>query len=105
MVTNEQVEDRMDALEQRVKEIERLLKRPIWPEDEETVRKKAEELMARYGERVSKTEAAKILGVTRPTVYAMLADGRIRGLCGGKYVSVSSIEQYMQSAFWMKNKR
>ena len=57
-------------------------------------RSKEEELVARYGEYVDKTVAAKILGVTRVTVYAMLADGRILGACAGRRVDVRSIARY-----------
>ena len=58
-------------------------------------RGKEEELVSRYGEYVDKTVAAKILGVTRVTVYAMLADGRILGACAGRRVDVRSIARYM----------
>lgn len=54
------------------------------------------ELTARYGDYVDKTVAARILGVTRTTVYAMLADGRIKAACEGRRVSVRSIAQYLQ---------
>lgn len=56
---------------------------------------KEEELVSRYGEYVDKTVAAKILGVTRVTVYAMLADGRILGACAGRRVDVRSIARYL----------
>ena len=58
-------------------------------------RGKEEELVSRYGEYVDKTVAAKILGVTRVTVYAMLADGRILGACAGRRVDVRSIARYL----------
>ena len=58
-------------------------------------RGKVEELVSRYGEYVDKTVAAKILGVTRVTVYAMLADGRILGACAGRRVDVRSIARYL----------
>ena len=52
-------------------------------------------LVAKYGESVNKKEAAKILGVTRATIYTMLADGRIT-ICGdSKRVSVRSIAKYL----------
>ena len=56
---------------------------------------KGEPLVALYGSNVDKSTAAKILGVTRATVYAMLADGRIEGACSGRRVSVRSIAHYM----------
>ena len=49
----------------------------------------------RYGEYVDKTVASRILGVTRVTVYAMLADGRILGGCEGRRVDVRSIARYL----------
>ena len=58
-------------------------------------RSKEEELVSRYGEYVDKTVAARILGVSRVTVYAMLADGRILGACAGRRVDVRSIARYM----------
>ena len=51
--------------------------------------------VAQYGEYVDKTATARILGVTRATVYAMLADGRIEGACSGRRVAVRSIARYM----------
>ena len=55
----------------------------------------AKSLIAKYGESVNKKDAAKILGVTRATVYAMLKDGRIT-ICGdSKRVSVRSIGKYL----------
>ena len=51
--------------------------------------------IGRSGEYVDKTVAARILGVTRATVYAMLADGRIDGACAGRRVDVRSIARYM----------
>lgn len=53
------------------------------------------DLLEKYGECVDKTVAAKILGVTRCTVYAMLADGRIRAAMGGRRVDVRSIARFM----------
>jgi len=93
------VETEMDAkrvadLERRVLALEERARRMLWPEERPAGR--AEELAARYGEYVDKTVAARILGVTRATVYAMLADGRIEGACEGRRVSVSSIAAYMQ---------
>ena len=55
----------------------------------------AELLVERYGESVDKTVAARLLGVTRATVYAMLADGRICGACAGRRVDVRSIARYL----------
>ena len=59
--------------------------------------KAEEDLVGRYGEYVDKTETAKILSVTRQTVYAMLADGRIEAAHGGRKVSVRSVARYIAS--------
>lgn len=50
------------------------------------------------GTAVDKTEAAKILGVTRATIYAMIKDGRLTTMCEGTRISVSSIYKYMYGA-------
>ena len=59
-------------------------------------KKTAEEaLVAKYGESVDKSLAARIMGVTRSTVYAMIADGRVESAGAGKRVSVRSIARYL----------
>lgn len=55
-----------------------------------------EKLVDKFGEFVDKTVAAQILGVTRATIYAMIADGRLSVGYEGKRVSVRSISDYMQ---------
>ena len=85
---------RMADLERRVLALEERTRRSLWTQ-EAALASKEEELMGRYGEYVDKTLTAKILGVTRATVYAMLADGRIEGACSGRRVSVRSIARYM----------
>ena len=85
---------RMADLERRVLALEERTRRSLWTRDEELARKE-EALVAQYGEYVDKTATAKILGVTRATVYAMLADGRIEGACSGRRVAVRSIARYM----------
>lgn len=87
---------RMADLERRVLALEERARRVLWNE-EMTPMSKDEELTLRYGEYVDKTVAAQILGVTRATVYAMLADGRIMGACSGRRVDVRSIARYMQT--------
>lgn len=86
--------ERMADLERRVQALEERTRRPLWNEGTNRP-SKAEELVARYGEYVDKTVAARILGVTRATIYAMLADGRITGACEGRRVDVRSIGRYM----------
>ena len=85
---------RMADLERRVLALEERTRRSLWTREEELARKE-EALVAQYGEYVDKTATAKILGVTRATVYAMLADGRILGACEGRRVDVRSIYEYI----------
>jgi len=84
--------ERVADLERRVLALEERARRAF---QQEHAHCRADELAERYGEYVDKTVAARILGVTRATVYAMLADGRIKGACEGRRVTVSSIAQYM----------
>ena len=86
--------ERMAELERRISALEERTRRALWNGESELAGKEAE-LTAHYGEYVDKTVAAKILGVTRATVYAMLDDGRIGGACGGRRVDVRSIARYM----------
>ena len=83
----------MAELERRIVELEERARRVLWCGGEDS--SKEEQLARAYGEYVDKTVAAKILGVTRTTVYTMLADGRIQGACAGRRVDVRSIARYM----------
>lgn len=94
---------RMADLERRVLALEERTRRSLWTRDEENARRE-EELVAQYGEYVDKTATAKILGVTRATVYAMLADERIEGACSGRRVSVRSIARYIATRKGRKTK-
>ena len=85
---------RMADLEWRVLALEERTRRSLWTQ-EAALASKEEELLGRYGEYVDKTLTAKILGVTRATVYTMLADGRIDGSCEGRRVDVRSIARYL----------
>jgi len=85
--------EKMADLERRIIALEERARRALWQQEHTACR--ADELAARYGEYVDKTVAARILGVTRATVYAMLDDGRIEGACEGRRVSVQSIARYM----------
>ena len=79
-----QLEQRVFALEETLHQADQLRK------------KTAEEaLVAKYGESVDKSLAARIMGVTRSTVYAMIADGRVESAGAGKHVSVRSIARYL----------
>ena len=58
-------------------------------------RKESREAALTRRESVDKSLAARIMGVTRSTVYAMLADGRVEAAGGGKRVNVRSIARYL----------
>lgn len=85
---------KMADLERRVLALEERTRKALWQEEARTC--PTDEIFARYGEYVDKTVAARLLGVTRATVYTMLSDGRIEGACEGRRVSVRSIVQYMK---------
>ena len=97
------IEEKMDDLERRVLALEERTRSSIWSKEGELIRMQ-EELVAQYGKHVDKSTAARILGVSRATVYTMLADGRIEGACGGLRVDVRSIARYM-CAGGPKNRR
>lgn len=99
------IDERMDKLDQMiVLTLEKLAHIEELFRDDSLMRKE-EELIYKYGEYVDKSTAARILGVTRATVYAMLADGRIKGACSGRRVDVRSIARYMYSPRGMKKHR
>lgn len=86
--------ERIKDLEQRVKVLEDRDRTSLWGNVAE-VYSKENDLVLTHGEVVDKSVAARILGVTRATVYAMLADGRIESACEGARVSVRSIARYI----------
>lgn len=88
------IETRMVKLEQRVQTLEKLAQVGLLFSKNAPVHME-EELAEQYGRYVNKSTAASILGVTRATVYAMLADGHIKGAYEGMYVDVRSIAEYM----------
>lgn len=61
---------RIAALEARIVVLEGLLGEPGGG--------KAQDLLKRYPKGMTKTEAANEMGVTRATVYYMIADGRVK---------------------------
>ena len=87
-------EERMDKLEQRVLTLEKLAQIGELLRDDSLARTE-KELVDMHGKYVDKSTAARILGVTRATVYAMLKDGRIKSACEGKRVDVRSIAQHL----------
>lgn len=83
--------ERIAALEERVAVLERIA------HTIEICNTNDPSLCDKYGKYVKKSDAAIILGVTRATVYAMLADGRLRATHGGSRVATKSIEEYIQT--------
>ena len=81
-------------LEKRLMMLEKWANRAIAAEKEGAQSEEA--LVLRYGESVDKTTAGHILGVTRSTVYAMIADGRVQTCSDGRRVSVRSIARYLE---------
>ena len=53
------------------------------------------DMLSRYGEVCTRTQAARILGRSPKTVRAMLADGRLADACAGEMVDVRSIAAYI----------
>ena len=84
----------MDKLEQRVLTLEMLAQNGELFRDDSLMRTE-KELVDIHGKYVDKSTAARILGVTRATVYAMLKDGRIKGACSGRRVDVRSIARHL----------
>ncbi|MDY5220694.1 MAG: helix-turn-helix domain-containing protein [Eubacteriales bacterium] len=90
------IEERIDEIDKRLQALEESDQRFILSNAAE-VSKTIKRLVNQYGVHVEKSTAARILGVTRQTVYAMLEDGRIQGAYGGKRVDVRSIARYIYS--------
>ena len=86
--------EKMAQLERRIQALEEQTRRAMGM-DHPIMLRREEALVEHYGESVDKTVAARMLGVTRATVYAMLADGRVMGACDGRRVDVRSIAQYL----------
>ena len=76
---------RMEALEARVAALEKDI-------EEQTDSVAAEKLRDKYPVHMNKTEAAKELGVTRATIYAMISDGRLKENVLGKVTTDSMIK-------------
>ena len=56
-----------------------------------------DDMLERYGECVTISRAAQIINRSRPTVRAMLNDGRLREVCAGTMVDVRSIAEYIEA--------
>ena len=85
---------RTEDLEHRVSMLEQEKHDNIWRGMNE-IDERTNELICNHGEFVDKTTAAQILGVTRQTIYALIADGRLQVGCAGKRVNVYSIAAYL----------
>ncbi|MBO7669703.1 MAG: hypothetical protein J6S60_03850 [Oscillospiraceae bacterium] len=60
-----------------------------------TYRERLDDMLERYGEVVTKTRAARILGRSPSGIRNMIADGRLDAACGGTMVDVRSIAAYV----------
>lgn len=100
---NDNTKLQMQVLERRVQMLEKTVESLIWEEPFNDVPdRKVNGLVKKHGEFITKVQAAEILGVTRATVYAMLADGRIKGACSGNKVSTRSVGNYIFGPGWKK---
>jgi len=95
---------RMADLEQRISALENRARRVLWS-GPASGGSREDDLVLQFGEYVDKTAAAQILGVTRATIYAMLADGRIDSACAGRRVDVRSMARYMNTGGRMGDRR
>lgn len=77
-------EIRLYDLERRVKALEDKMHSKLWPK-----------IQYERGAGISKSEAARMLGVTRSTVYNMVKDGRIKYTQDGRRIDVDSVKAYM----------
>ena len=83
---------RMEALEARIVELERLMEEP------QTLGGVTARLHRKYPIAMTKSDAANELCVTRATVYAMLSDGRLEENGRGKVLTQSVIDLMTKSA-------
>lgn len=60
-----------------------------------TPEERMNDMLSRYGEVCTKTQAGRILGRSPKTVRAMMADGRLSSACAGSMVDVRSIAAYI----------
>lgn len=54
-----------------------------------------DDMLARYGEAVTRIRAGEILGRSRSTIAVMIKDGRLSECCAGTMISVRSIAAYL----------
>lgn len=91
------MQSRIQALEERVAVLERT--------PAELGGAKAQELIGRYPRGMTKTEAAKELGVTRATIYCMLKDGRLKESDIGRVIAESAATLLFQNTGSRKKRR
>ncbi len=77
-------EIRLYDLEQRVKALENTMHSRLWPR-----------IRYEQGKGVSKSEAARMLGVSRSTIYNMAKDGRLKYMPDGGRIDADSVKAYM----------
>lgn len=99
-------EKRVRDLERRVQMLENTVQSLLWEKPfADDPDRKVNGMVKEMGEFISKTQAAKLLGVTRATVYAMLADGRLKGGHSGSRVSTRSVGHYLFNPGLRKGKK
>ena len=54
-----------------------------------------EDLRCLYVETVTVADAARIIGMSRNSMYALLRRGKISRACGGKRIDVRSVARYI----------
>ena len=54
-----------------------------------------DEMILRYGECVTRAQAARIIGKSLTTVYRMVQDGRLRTACCGTMIDMYSVAEYI----------
>ena len=63
-----------------------------------------DDMLTRYGEVVTITQAGHILNRCNSTIKNMAADGRLRKACGGTMIDVRSIADYIEAPAQMEEK-
>lgn len=82
-------------LERRVRYLEKKMADLLW---QDATSPRARDIVSQYGESMTKSDAARVLGVTRATIYHMLDDGRLKYVGFGKRVSSRSVAGLIEEA-------
>lgn len=88
--------ERLEILEKKVFVLEDLLSRRGQPKSRGGKAMNPDELEEVFDVSMNKTEAANALGVTRATIYNMLADGRLKATASGR-VLTKSVTEYIRN--------